>query len=93
MPPPAMVEAQSLQNKDDSTLSPSGYHGSPADISDLQKASLFAGQYLPTNTPEDRPIQQLIEFEGTDDASNPVNWSKGYKWAMVALLSTINIIA
>jgi len=93
MPPAAMVEPQSLQNKEDSTLSPSGDHGSPADISDLAKASLFAGQYLPTKAPEDRPMQHLIDFEGTNDASNPVNWSKGYKWAMVVLLSTINIIA
>ncbi len=98
MPPAATVEPQSLQNKNDSTLSPSGDHGSPADISDLEKASLFAGQYLPTKAPEEalpegRPVQQLIDFEGPNDASNPVNWSKGYKWAMVILLSTTNIIA
>lgn len=98
MPAVATVENPSLQNECDHTLSPSGDLGSPADISDLEKASLFAGRYLPAKAPEeafpeDRHIQQLIDFEGTNDATNPVNWSKGYKWSMVILLSTTNIIA
>lgn len=36
--------------------------------------------------------QFVVDFDGSDDSSNPLNWSNPRKWALVILLSTVNII-
>ena len=37
--------------------------------------------------------KRVVEFEGPNDAANPVNWSRHRKWAIVILLSAVNLIA
>lgn len=37
--------------------------------------------------------QFVVDFDSSDDSSNPLNWSNPRKWALVILLSTVNIIA
>ncbi|TGO57091.1 hypothetical protein BOTNAR_0208g00030 [Botryotinia narcissicola] len=32
----------------------------------------------------------IVDFDGSDDPTNPLNWSPHYKWAMVAILSLMN---
>lgn len=34
----------------------------------------------------------IIDFEGPDDPSDPLNWSKLYKWSIVALISLLSLI-
>ena len=63
------------------------------DNSELEGTLPFTVQVPPIKAPEDAPSQQAVDFESPQDPSNPVNWSKSYKWAIVALLSTVNIIA
>ncbi|MCJ1374216.1 hypothetical protein MMC20_005448 [Loxospora ochrophaea] len=33
----------------------------------------------------------LANFDGLEDSKNPVNWSPGYKWAISALISSIEL--
>ena len=35
----------------------------------------------------------LVDFDGPDDQTNPLNWSRSYKWAIVILLSSVNLVA
>ena len=34
----------------------------------------------------------LVDFGGTDDWENPVNWSKKKKWSIIGLISTLCLI-
>ena len=60
---------------------------------DVERASLSRDNVTPTKDQSSEYNHRLVDFEGSDDRSNPVNWSKRYKWAIVILLSTVNIIA
>lgn len=47
---------------------------------------------VPVEIEVDGANQLLIDFDGPEDPSNPVNWSKGRKWAIVILLSALNVV-
>ena len=36
--------------------------------------------------------QFVVDFNGSDDSSSPLNWSNRRKWARVILMSKVNII-
>lgn len=40
----------------------------------------------------DVSTDNIIDFEGPDDPSNPMNWSALYKWSMVILISILSLI-
>ena len=48
---------------------------------------------IPDRTEGEESEEFLVDFEGLDDRSNPVNWSRSYKWSVVVLLSAVNLIA
>lgn len=62
------------------------------DVADVEKVGLAQSEDTPATIEGDKPGQLLVDFDGLHDLSNPVNWSKRYKWAIVILLSTVNII-
>lgn len=37
--------------------------------------------------------KDLVDFDGPLDPLNPINWSRGYKWSIVILLSAVTLIA
>ena len=56
--------------------------------------SALANASIVSNITEGTEREQfVVDFDGSDDPSNPLNWSNHYKWALVILLSTVNIIA
>lgn len=66
--------------------------GGHRDVADVEKGSLSQGEVTPPKTERNETDQQLVDFDGPQDGSNPINWSKGYKWTIVILLSTLNIV-
>ena len=56
-------------------------------------APVCINKHVSQDLAESKNDQHLVDFEGSEDRSNPINWSKGYKWGIVCLLSTVNIIA
>lgn len=69
-----------------------GDPGGHRDVADVKKGSLSQGSVTLPETERNETDQQLVDFDGPQDASNPINWSKGYKWTIVILLSTVNIV-
>lgn len=39
---------------------------------------------------EATPQDTLVDFDGEDDLTNPKNWSRGRKWALVLIVSTLD---
>jgi hypothetical protein len=37
--------------------------------------------------------EELVDFEGPEDKSNPINWSAAYKWTVVGAMSVMTMIA
>ncbi|KAI4125969.1 MAG: hypothetical protein LQ338_003995 [Usnochroma carphineum] len=74
-------------------LNPGDYrsHDEPADSG--QGGYLSEAKVVPIETQRDETDQLLVDFDGPEDRSNPVNWSTGRKWAIVILLSAVNVIA
>lgn len=35
----------------------------------------------------------IVDFDGDDDPANPLNWSRGRKWAIVSCLSAVLTVA
>lgn len=62
-------------------------------VTDVEKGSLSQGEITPTKIEGDETESLLVDFDGPDDLSNPINWSKRYKWFIVVLLSLVNLIA
>jgi hypothetical protein len=46
-----------------------------------------AAESLEQSSPELDPA--IISFDGPEDLENPRNWSRNYKWFLVALLSAM----
>ncbi|TVY13955.1 Efflux pump rdc3 [Lachnellula arida] len=38
-------------------------------------------------------INYLVNFDGLDDQSNPINWPLWYRWTLIIVLSSVNTIA
>jgi hypothetical protein len=34
----------------------------------------------------------IVNFDGPDDPTDPLNWSSRYKWSMVVLISVLSLI-
>ncbi|TGO38811.1 hypothetical protein BHYA_0067g00420 [Botrytis hyacinthi] len=34
----------------------------------------------------------IVDFDGPDDPTNPINWTPRYKWTMVAIISLMNLM-
>lgn len=68
-------------------------HDDGVAVEDAEKGS-WSQKTVPSPGDEgNEPGQYLVDFDGPDDPSNPINWSRGYKWAMVILLSAVTLIA
>ncbi|KAH8725906.1 major facilitator superfamily domain-containing protein [Phaeosphaeriaceae sp. PMI808] len=37
-------------------------------------------------------IESVVDFEGIDDPTDPLNWSPAYKWSLVTLISLLSLI-
>ena len=46
----------------------------------------------PESTDSSDADPYLVSFDGPDDQSNPVNWSKGRKWCIVGLTSAMTLV-
>lgn len=40
----------------------------------------------------DEETENVVNFEGPEDPSNPVNWSNAYKWTIVGLISVMSLV-
>lgn len=69
------------------------YRGGHEGVGDVEKGSLSQGEITPAKIEGDDTESLLVDFDGPDDLSNPINWSKRYKWAIVVLLSAVNLVA
>ena len=71
-------------------------YGEKNSFEDTERGSLSQRSFVPS-TIDDEEIREkdpfLVDFDGPDDPANPLNWSRGYKWAIVILLSSVNLIA
>lgn len=38
------------------------------------------------------PCESAVDFDGPDDATNPVNWSSSYKWSIVGVISIMSLV-
>lgn len=38
------------------------------------------------------PDPHIVDFDGTNDVANPLNWSDPYKWCLVALISVMSLV-
>lgn len=34
----------------------------------------------------------LVDFDGPEDPTNPLNWSQVYKWSIVGLISVMSLV-
>lgn len=41
---------------------------------------------------EQGSVEELVDFEGPEDKSNPINWSLAYKWTIVGAMSVMTMI-
>ena len=60
------------------------------EIISTEKAADFPGtlNYQHTSIPN----ENIVNFDGPDDPSNPVNWSSLYKWTTVMLISVMSLV-
>lgn len=40
----------------------------------------------------EQPCEGTVDFDGPDDAANPVNWSSSYKWSIVGVISIMSLV-
>lgn len=40
----------------------------------------------------EHPCEGTVDFDGPDDAANPVNWSSSYKWSIVGVISIMSLV-
>lgn len=40
----------------------------------------------------EHPCEGAVDFDGPDDAANPVNWSSSYKWSIVGVISIMSLV-
>lgn len=38
------------------------------------------------------PGESGVDFDGPDDAANPVNWSSSFKWSIVGVISIMSLV-
>ena len=71
-------------------------YGQKDSFEDTERGSLSQSSFVPSII-DDEQIREndpfLVDFDGPDDPANPLNWSRRYKWAIVILLSSVNLIA
>ena len=36
--------------------------------------------------------EHVVDFDGADDPANPLNWSRIYKWGILALISVMSFV-
>ena len=46
----------------------------------------------PLNLPPEERDHYLVDFEGPDDPSNPLNWSSASKWLIVTMISMMTLV-
>lgn len=37
-------------------------------------------------------VDSVVDFDGADDPTDPLNWSPTYKWSLVTLISFLSLI-
>jgi hypothetical protein len=42
--------------------------------------------------PEEPPNPNIVDFDGSDDTENPMNWRASKKWGMISLVSVITFL-
>ena len=61
---------------------------------DVERGSMSQRPLVPSTIDEEEEKDlYLVDFDGLDDPTNPLNWSRTYKWAIVILLSSVNLVA
>lgn len=58
---------------------------------DLEKGA-DTGSIASTETPEDIPDPNIVDFDGPDDTENPMKWKASKKWGMISLVSAITFL-
>jgi hypothetical protein len=61
--------------------------------SDLESGrASFSRPHAAHDTPAEQIDSNVVSWDGPDDSSNPVNWSRGLKWGNVAVVAAITFI-